>query len=479
MLDAVSRSQAVIEFDPDGVILTANQNFLDALGYTLAEIVGKRHSLFVDAAEAGSREYAAFWADLRSGKTQVARFRRLGKGGREVWIEASYNPIRDRTGRVAKVVKFAIDVTERQNVAADMKGQVEAIARSQAVISFDLSGTILDANPVFLGVMGYSLAEVVGRHHQIFVPREEAASPEYRAFWARLAKGEFQAGRFRRIAKDGRDVWIEGAYNPILDAAGRPMKVVKYAQDVTEQVRLLDSLKVLIDENFAEITNAVDRSDSLAQSAGRAAGETSATVQTVAASSEELAASVQEISRSMNRSRQTADDAFERVERAGAATKRLVEASEAMNGIVGMIQDIAGQINLLALNATIEAARAGEAGKGFAVVAHEVKNLANQAARATDQITREIEGIQGVSDEVNDTLGEIRSAIDGVRDYVTSTAAAVDEQSAVTESLSATMQGGAAAVELITTNIQDIVAALAQVVQAVDKTQTAAQVLAR
>jgi methyl-accepting chemotaxis protein len=476
---AIRRSQGVVEFDMSGKILGANQRFLDLMGYRLEEILGKNHSMFIAPGEGEGKEYKEFWASLNRGEPLVSQFKRLGKGGREVWIEASYNPIRDRSGRVAKVIKLAIDVTERRHTEADMKGQVDAIRKSQAMIAFEMDGTIRNANQVFLDAMGYRLDEIVGQKHAIFMAPEDARSPEYKAFWEKLRAGEFQKGRFKRKAKDGHDVWIEGAYNPIMDANGRPFKVVKYAQDVTSQMELLEELGVLIEKNFGEIGAAVSQTQNRTDHAASAVAQTASTVQMVASAAEELAASIREISESMARSRQTADNASDQAERAGDATRRLVAASEAMNGIVGLIQDIAGQINLLALNATIEAARAGDAGKGFAVVANEVKNLANQAAKATDQITKEIQGIQQVSDEVDQSLGHIRSSIDAVREYVGATAAAVDEQSAVTQSMSQNMQEGATSVESISTNIDGIVGAMSQVVTAVDKTRKAAEVLSR
>ncbi|MCF8480604.1 MAG: PAS domain-containing methyl-accepting chemotaxis protein [Rhodospirillum sp.] len=479
IVSAIRRSQGVIEFDPSGKVLAANQNFLDILGYRLEDVVGKHHSMFVDPEEVRSQAYKDFWVALNRGESQIAQFKRLGKGGKEVWIEASYNPLRDRGGKVSKVIKFAIDVTNQRQSEADLKGQVDAIGKSQAMIAFDLDGTIRDANQAFLDALGYRLEEIVGRKHAMFMSAAEGNSQDYKVFWDRLRKGEFQKGRFPRKAKGGQDVWIEGAYNPILDANGRPSKVVKYAQDVTPQMKLLGDLRVLIEENFGEIGQAVNYTESRTQAAAAAVAQTASTVQMVASASEELAASIREISESMARSRETADNAFDQAERTGNSTQRLLAASEAMNGIVGLIQDIAGQINLLALNATIEAARAGDAGKGFAVVANEVKNLANQAAKATDQITREIQGIQQVSDEVDQSLGQIRLSIDAVREYVGATAAAVDEQSAVTQSMSRNMQEGATSVESIGDNINGIVSAMSQVVAAVDKTRKAAEVLSQ
>jgi methyl-accepting chemotaxis protein len=234
-LAALHKSQAVIEFDLDGKILTANGNFLGAMGYSLPEVQGQHHRMFVDPAEANSAEYREFWAKLKRGEFQAAEFKRVAKGGREIWIEASYNPIFDRNGTPYKVVKFATDITEKKINAMDSGGKVMAIGRSQAVIEFKLDGTIITANDNFLGAMGYSLAEVAGQHHRIFMPAADRDGSAYREFWAGLNRGEFQSGEFKRIAKGGKEVWILATYNPILDEKGKPFKIVKFATEVTQQ----------------------------------------------------------------------------------------------------------------------------------------------------------------------------------------------------------------------------------------------------
>ncbi|GJE02433.1 methyl-accepting chemotaxis protein [Methylobacterium isbiliense] len=478
-LAALDRSQAIIEFDVSGTILTANRNFLDAVGYTLPEIQGRHHSLFVEPSYKDSGDYAEFWASLARGQHQSAQYRRLGKGDREIWIEASYNPILDRAGRPYKVVKVATDITRQKREDADRAGQIAALWKAQAVIAFDLDGTVLDANDIFLAAVGYARSEIVGRHHSLFVDPAQQASPDYAAFWERLRRGEFQAGQFRRLGKGGREIWIEATYNPILDASGRPYKVVKFATDITAQVALLANLERLIEQNFGEIDGAILRSTDEAGRAARAAGGTAGNVQTMAAASEELAASVAEISESMSKARAVTDQANGQVRTAGAHTQHLSRAADAMGSIVGLIQTIAGQINLLALNATIEAARAGEAGRGFAVVASEVKQLANQASRATEQISSEITGLQAVSQEVVGALDAIQGSVGTMLQYVTSTAAAVEEQSAVTRDMSVSMQEAAGAVAAIAENVQAISRAVTDVSDAVTATKQAARILAR
>ncbi len=411
---AVSRSQAVIEFNLDGTIITANDNFLNALGYTLGEIQGKHHGMFVPPAERDSAVYREFWAALNRGEFQAAEYKRIGKGGKEVWILASYNPVMDEKGKPFKVVKFATDVTAQKIRNADLAGQIDAIGKSQAIIEFKLDGTIVQANENFLKALGYTLGEIAGRHHSMFIDQAERESSTYREFWAALGRGEFQAGEFKRIGKGGREVWIQASYNPILDLNGKPFKVVKYASDVTRQV-------------LVRMGNERVRS----------------MMESVAAGAEELNTSVREISAAMMKSKETALGAVERVTSADSQAKRLSDAAQAMSGIVEIIGNITGQINLLALNATIESARAGEAGRGFAVVASEVKSLANQAKQATDKIDTEIESLNGISGEVVTALDSIKRAIQDVSEYVTSTAAAVEEQSTVTSEMSSSMQRAA------------------------------------
>jgi len=412
---AVSRSQAVIEFSLDGTILTANENFLNALGYSLSEIEGKHHRMFVDPVERDSAAYRDFWAALNRGEYQAAEYKRIGKGGKEVWILASYNPVMDEKGKPFKVVKFATDVTAQKVRNADLAGQIDAIGKSQAVIEFKLDGTIIQANENFLHALGYTLGEISGRHHSMFIDQAERESPAYRGFWAALGRGEFQAGEFKRVGKGGKEVWIQASYNPILDLNGKPFKVVKYASDVTRQV-------------LVRMGNERVRS----------------MMESVAAGAEELNTSVREISAAMVKSKETAVGAVDRVAAADSQAKRLSDAAQAMSGIVEIIGNITGQINLLALNATIESARAGEAGRGFAVVASEVKSLASQAKQATDKIDMEIESLNGISGEVVTALDSIKKAIQDVAEYVTSTAAAVEEQSTVTSEMSSSMQRAAA-----------------------------------
>ncbi|WP_431206024.1 methyl-accepting chemotaxis protein [Bradyrhizobium betae] len=412
---AIGRAQAVIEFHLDGTVVTANENFCNALGYSLGEIQGRHHSIFMPAEERDSAAYREFWAALNRGECQTGEFKRIGKGGCEVWILASYNPLLDESGKPFGVVKFATDVTAEKLKNADSDGQLAAIDKAQAVIEFNMDGTIITANANFLGALGYSLAEVKGQHHSMFVEPAERDGTAYREFWTALNRGQYQAAEYKRIGKGGKEVYIQASYNPIVDLNGKPYKVVKYATDVTRQV--------LVRTGNERVR---------------------AMMESVAAGSEELNASVREISEAMTKSRQTAGSAVDQVAAADAQAQRLTEAAQAMSGIVELINNITGQINLLALNATIESARAGEAGRGFAVVASEVKSLANQAKQATDKIGAEIGSLNGISSEVVTALASIKTAINNVSEYVTSTAAAIEEQSTVTNEMSTSMQRAAA-----------------------------------
>ncbi|AGH98918.1 methyl-accepting chemotaxis protein [Micavibrio aeruginosavorus] len=410
-LSAIGKSQAVIEFDMDGTIITANKNFLTTMGYAQDEVRGKHHSMFVEPSYAKSADYEMFWQKLHRGEFIAEEFQRFGKNGKEVWIQASYNPIFDMSGKPFKVVKYATDVTSAKLDNADYAGQIEAIGKSQAVIEFNLDGTVITANQNFLDALGYTLYEIKGQHHRMFVEREDAQSDEYEAFWANLRQGKFDARVYKRICKNGDPIWIQASYNPIFDMNGKPFKVVKYATDVTRVIQV-----------------------------GGIADEATARTQTVAAAVEEMSASISEISKNMALTTNSTEEIASTSVQASVAADQLMAATKSMEGIIQVIDEIAEQTNLLALNATIEAARAGDAGKGFAVVAGEVKALVGQTAKATEDVTKEIKNVQLASEALQSNIQGVSKSIDTVNKYVAGVASAIEEQSAVTREISSSTQ---------------------------------------
>ncbi|NEU14988.1 PAS domain S-box protein [Methylobacterium sp. BTF04] len=426
---AINKGQAVIHFALDGTILDANANFLRSVGYDRAEVIGQHHRIFVEPAFARNELYATFWAGLRRGEFQAAEYKRIGKGGREIWLQATYNPIFDMNGKPFKIVKYATDVTDEKLRVADLTGQVAAINKSQGVIHFAMDGTILDANANFLAAIGYRLDEVRGQSHRMLVDPKYAETADYREFWNRLRQGEFKADIFQRIGKGGKNIWIQATYNPIFDMNGKPFKVVKYATDIT-----------------SKMTSQIE--------AAMASEQTMLNVSTVASAAEELSASIGEISESLSRSRSVVDEIYDQAQTADQATNELKDAAASMSSVVELIRGVGAQINLLALNATIEAARAGAAGRGFAVVAGEVKNLSNQVTSATGRIAQDIQAMQGISGNVVGALGVIGRSIGSIRGIVTSVASAVEEQSAVTQEISSSMQIASNSVADVNRNLQ-------------------------
>ena len=480
-IEAINKSQAVIEFEMDGTIITANENFLSALGYELGEIKGHHHSMFVDTGERDTPEYEKFWDALRRGEYQAAEYKRIGKGGKAVWIQASYNPILNRQGKAVKVIKFATDITEQKVRNMDFRGKIEAINKSQAIIEFEMDGTIITANENFLSALGYELGEIKGQHHSMFVDTGESNTPEYKAFWDGLRRGEYQAAEYKRIGKGGRTVWIQASYNPIINDDGKVVKVVKFATDISSQVEermRRAEIQQTIDHDLGDITDAVTNAAEQAASVSGAADETSTNVQSLAAGIEELVTSVGEINRQVNSALTVSTQAVEQADDTSGVVTGLADSAQRIGDVVSMISDIAEQTNLLALNATIESARAGEAGKGFAVVASEVKSLAGQTAKATEEISTQINGVQKATQEVVQAIVGISKTIGDVNEFSSAIAAAMEEQTAVTSEMSSSMQIAANNVDDITRGIVEISGATQRVDTATQKVREASSALA-
>jgi methyl-accepting chemotaxis protein len=491
VLSALSRSQAIIEFDLDGTILEANENFLRVVGYERSEVVGQHHRMFAEPEYAASAAYQAFWSKLRRGEYDAAEYRRIAKGGREIWIQASYNPVLDDDGKPVRVVKVATDVTAAKLKAADVAGQIAAISKSQAVIEFDLEGNILTANPAFCAVMGYRLEEIAGRHHSMFVLPGHAGSAAYRDFWARLRRGEFQAAEYERIGNHGRPVWVAATYNPILDMNGRPFKVVKFATDVTARKAAVAALgeglarlaggdlssriEVAFDSTLEGVRTAFNDSvtrfgETITQlretsralrtatgeilsgsnNLGERTSKTASAIQEASSAMEQLASTVAEnatraaeANTSTQRVSETAAETGDVMRRSNEAMSRISSSSSKISGIIGLIDDIAFQTNLLALNASVEAARAGDAGKGFAVVAIEVRRLAQSAAGASAEVKQLVEQsaieVAGGSRLVSDAATKLEAMLDGIRQsaaLVDGIARATGEQSGAIREIS-------------------------------------------
>jgi len=485
----------VSESDLKGDILSVNEKFLEVSKYSREELIGKPHNT-TRHPDMPKETFKELWSTIGRGKPFRGIIKNRAKDGTPYYVDAVIAPVLGDNGKPRKYIGVRYDITAAELERQNMKGVLAAIDSNYAYIEFDTKGQVLSANANFLKTLGYRSDEIVENHHRMFVEPSFANSPAYTQFWSELNAGKSQNGVFKRIAKDGSEVWIQAVYAPVKDEMNRVFKVVKIATDVTAEKNAENKLKVTMagvnqnanslgaaaEELEANSQQMVSNAEETATQAGvvsAAAEQVSRNVQTVATGTEEMSASIREIAKSAQEAAKVAATGVRAAETTNATISKLGVSSAEIGKVIKVITSIAQQTNLLALNATIEAARAGEAGKGFAVVANEVKELAKETAKATEDISQKIEAIQGDTNSAVIAIGEISAIINRINDFQNTIASAVEEQTATTNEITRNVSEAALGSTEIAQNITGVAQAAKNTMSGANDTQKASAELSR
>ncbi|AYJ79724.1 chemotaxis protein [Aliarcobacter cryaerophilus ATCC 43158] len=478
--EAINNNYAVIYFKPDGTVIKANEIFLKTMGYSLEEIVGKHHSIFCEDKFTNTQEYKDGWNNLRAGKTLTAEFQRVKKDKSLIFLRASYMPVIEN-GKVLEVIKLAQDITKNRLKNLFFIGQVKAINKSNAVIEFDMNGNILNANDNFLNTLGYKKEDIIGKHHSIFCEESYKNSNEYKEFWKKLNRGEFDSGEYLRIGKNGNHIWIQASYNPIFDMDGKAFRVVKYATDITHRKNTMfevekeikefsNSLNTLLSTSINMLKDAKFSNEN-SQNATNSSQNINSLIQDLSNKIDEMQQAIVDIASKTSKNEQIAQEANIQSKHTATAMIKLNEESQKIGETVNIISQIAFQTNILSLNAAVEAATAGEAGKGFAVVAQEVRNLASRSDDAAKNITERIALIQNLVKNSLDSIHEIDETISDISTISKEISVSMSEQKQNSSIVSQNAKDGSKSLNEVTKNMQDVVLSTENTLIEAQKTQ--------
>ena len=494
-IQAIQRSLAVVELELDGTILHANDNFLALFGYSLSEVVGRHHRLLVSDADRGSAEYRALWDGLGRGRFESGEFRRVTKTGQTIWVQGTYNPIFDATGKPVKILKFAMDITATKVETLNNTFQIDEINESSIVNFMDLEGNNLEVNEKYTELLGYAPREIVGKHFATVIDPEDPENADAPRTWQKVIAGSSARVELRARSKDGRSVWIDVSCTPIFNESGKVVRVKAVSTDITKRKRSEETLAetlALVANSAEKLAEASEELNAISQTMGMSSEQTALQAAAVASASEqvhqgvsavahgaeETSITIREVAHSAADAALVATQAVSVADGVNQTVAKLGKSSQEIDQVIKVITSIAEQTNLLALNATIEAARAGGAGKGFAVVANEVKELAKETAGATEDISRKIGTIQQDTEAAVNAIGEIAEIIRQIHGFQNTIASAVEEQSATMSEIGRTIDSAADGAREITNNLSGVAESAQATASGASQTQAAASRLA-